>query len=191
MAAIAKNIFIQNFWTPASTIWTNLKNDTLSSFTRNDITDHLWNSVICSAPLIAGGVTAHLINTFAHENLPKNLPVKRLFSVLCTAGSVIVGASVSFLVIRLLSANHGTLAPFTADKALKLETLHGVTVAIISPIAFYFSIPLWQFIPKFFGTAAIASYFGERSLYVIGSLSALHGAMNAAFIARPAPDNWA
>jgi hypothetical protein len=108
--------------------------------------------------------------------------MRSVISFVYTVGSVVAGATVSFFVIKLLSANHMTLSPFTADKALRLETLHVVIMAMITPLALYFEIPLISFynVPAFFGAAAVSGYFGERSLYVIGLLSALNFGVLAA-----------
>jgi hypothetical protein len=45
----------------------------------------------------------------------------------------------------------------------------------------FFGTPLLRFfqVPMFLGAAAVSGYFGERSLYVIGALSALTFAVNA------------
>ena len=173
MTTEARNFFVQNFWTPASATWNDLKNGAQRSFTKDDITNCLWNSLIWAAPAIAGGGADYVINIYAHE---------AYFLTLFTAGSVIAGATVSFFVVKFLSANHVTLSPFTADKALKLDTLHTVTLATINPLAGYFNLPYLTHLPVLFGTLAVAGYFGERSLYVIGALSALYCAVNTTFI---------
>jgi hypothetical protein len=193
--ATATGLFKEHFWSPASATWTDLKNGTQNSITKADISGYLWNSLVCTAPLIVGGGTAYTINRYVHNNFVSKLdqrPVAYSFaSLLATTGSVIVGATVSFFAIRLLSANGATLSPFTAEKALKLETLHVVSMAAITPISMFFRTPILQFfqVPMFFGAAAVSGYFGERSLYVIGALSALTFAVQAAFT-RPDMMRW-
>jgi hypothetical protein len=177
----AKGLFTEHFTSPASATWTDLKNGAQNSITRADISGYLWNSLVCSAPLVAGGATAYAINNYAHQHLVSKLPFKSASSLICTTVSFIIGASVSFFVVRLLSANSGTLSSFTADKALRLETLHVVVLAAAAPISLFFGSPLFRFFqaPLFLGAAAVSGYFGERSLYVIGALSALTFAVNA------------
>ncbi|HUD01632.1 MAG TPA: hypothetical protein VMR37_04855 [Rhabdochlamydiaceae bacterium] len=186
--AAASNLFTTHFLTPTLATWNDLRDGTLRSVTKADITDYLWNSLIAFAPFFAGGTTAHALNTFAHKSMPEKLPVRRVFSVLCTTGSFIVGAAVSYFVIRFLASFNGNLAPFTADKAIKLEMLVLVPILAINPIARFFNVQLNNniyFIPHIVGLGAFTGYFGQRSLYVIGALAALHAAVNAAFINRP------
>ncbi len=179
----ATGLFKEHFWSPASATWTDLKNGTQNSITKADISGYLWNALACTTPLIAGGGTAYAINQYAHKHWVDKAPFKSVASVLFTAVSFMAGASISFFAIRILSANGATLTAFTAEKALKLETLHVVTLAAITPIAMFFRTPIFHFfqIPMFFGAAAVSGYFGERSLYVIGALSALHFAVRASF----------
>ena len=183
MAVKSAELFRDHFLTPATATWNELRNGAESSFTRVDLTNYLWNSVICSIPIIAGGATAHMANTFLHDLLPEKLPARYLISILCTTVATVTGAVVSFVVVKLLIAGHGTLAPFDADKALKLETLHVVVMATATPIASCLNIPqILQLnaIPIFLGAPAVAGYFGTHSLYVMGFLSALYWAVNAA-----------
>ena len=180
-AATAKGLFREHFVSPASATWIDLKNGAQNSITRADISGYLWNSLVCSAPLVAGGAAAYAINNYAHQHWVSKLPFKSATSLVFTTISFIAGASVSFFAVRLLSANGGTLSSFTADKALRLETLHVVVLTAATPISLFFGSPLLRFfqLPMFFGAAAVSGYFGERSLYVIGALSALTFAVHA------------
>jgi hypothetical protein len=189
--ATATGLFKEHFWAPASATWTDLKNGTQNSITRADISGYLWNTLICTAPLIVGGGTAYAINQYAHKHWVNKLPFKSLASFVFTAVSFMAGASISFFAIRILSANGATLSPLTAEKALKLETLIVVSTAAITPISLFFGTPILRFfqVPLFFGAAAVSGYFGERSLYVIGALSALTFAVQAA-ITRPDMMSW-
>jgi len=179
--ATATGLFREHFWSPASATWMDLKNGAQNSITKADITGYLWNALACTTPLIAGGGTAYAINQYAHKHWVDKAPFKSAASLLFTAVSFMAGASISFFAIRILSANGATLSAFTAEKALKLETLHVVSMAAIAPISRFFGAPISHFfqIPMFFGAAAVSGYFGERSLYVIGALSALHFAVLA------------
>jgi hypothetical protein len=185
--AAASNLFNTHFLTPTLATWNDLRDGSLRSVTKADITDYLWNSLIACAPYFAGGTTAHMLNTFAHKSMPEKLPARRVFSILCTTGSFIVGAAVSYFVIRFLASFNGNLAPFTADKAVKLEMLVLVPILAINPIARLFKVHLTNtyFIPYIVGVGAFTGYFGQRSLYVIGALTALHAAVNAAIIKHP------
>lgn len=187
MTAATRKFLDHTFWTPATTTWNDLKNGTQNSFTRADIKNFLWNSLICCTPVIAGGATAHVVNTYAHKRLPKESAVRPLLSFLYTIGSTVAGAAVSFFVIRLLAVNHGTLVPFSADKALKLETLHVVAMAALTILVNYFELDLGRvrYLSLFVGGAAVSGYFGECSLYVIGALSSFQFAVNASFAKPP------
>lgn len=180
-AATAKGLFTEHFVSPASATWIDLKNGAQNSITRADISGYLWNSLVCSTPLVAGGGAAYAINKYAHQHWVSKLPFESATSLIFTTISFIAGASVSFFVVRFLSAIGGTLSPFTADKALHLETLHIIVLASATPISAFFGAPLLRFfqVPLFFGAAAVSGYFGERSLYTIGALSALAFAVSA------------
>lgn len=184
MAAV--HFFKEHFLSPMIDTWTELKNSSENSLTRVDISNYIWNSLICSFPLVAGGGIAHVANSFFHQrlnnNFSKSSPTKTLFSVLCTASSTILGITISFFVVKFLNANGGTLSTFTADKALKLETLHVMVLGTLTPLASYFEIQHivgFNLFLSFMDAPAVAGYFGSRSLYVIGALSALHLAIRA------------
>ncbi len=169
---------------PASATWEDIKGGVLRSFTKVDITNYMWNSLIASAPCIAGGVAANMLNTFIHQLFPRELPAKRIFSILSTAASVMVGTGVSFFVIKFLASFNGNLSPFTAEKALKFETLIHVTILAFNPIAISLRVPIGGlfFSPHFvLGLGGATGYFGQRSLYVLGALSALQWAVSASF----------
>jgi hypothetical protein len=189
--ATANGFFREHFLAPATTTITELKNGAQNSITRADISGYLTNAIICAVPLIAGGGVAYAINQYIHQHVVHKLPGRSVISFLVTTFSVITGAAVSFFVVRLLSANHITLSPLTADKALRLETLHVVVMSAITPLALYFKVPLFGFysVPAFFGAAAVSGYFGERSLYVIGLLSALNFGINPGLMIPPKPRN--
>ncbi len=189
--ATANGFFREHFLAPATTTITDLKNGAQNSITRADIAGYLTNVVICTLPLVAGGGVAYAINEYIHRNLVHKVPGKSVVSFIVTAFSVITGAAVSFFVVRLLSANHITLSPLTADKALRLETAHVVVMSAITPLALYFRVPLFGFysVPAFFGAAAVSGYFGERSLYVIGLLSALNFGINPGLMTPLSPRN--
>jgi hypothetical protein len=180
-ATTVKGFFTEHFVSPASATWSDLQNGAQNSITRADISGYLWNSLVCCAPLVAGGATAYAINKYAHQHLVRKLPFKSANSLICTTLSFIAGASVSFLAVRLLSASGGTLFSFTADKAIRLETLNVVMLAAATPISAFFGTPLLRFfqVPLFLRAAAVSGYFGERSLYVIGTLSSLTFAVHA------------
>ncbi len=174
--ATAKRLFNENFSLPASTTWNDLKNGVQSSITRADLSGNLWNALICSAPAIAGGGVAYAINKYAHTHWVHKPRFKLVPSLVFTTISCIAGATVSFVAIRILSANSITLSPFTADKALCLATLYIVTGDSAMSISTFFGIPLDNyFIPlrNLGAAAAVSGYFGNRSLSVIGALSAL------------------
>lgn len=205
--ATAKGLFNDHFLLPASTTWNTLISGVKSSITRADLSGNLWNTLVCSAPVIAGHQVAHKINSYAHQSMFRQVP---LSSYVFTTISCIAGSTASFITIRVLSHLSATLAPYTVDKVLHLATLYTVVSATASPISKFFGIKLPFFnegptlttafaadgnskyskyeliihLPLFTGTmilgaTAAAGYFGERSLYVIGALSALTGAVNA------------
>jgi hypothetical protein len=120
--------------------------------------------------------------------IPRKISLRRLVSVLSTTASVIVGAGVSFFVIKFLAANRITLDSFSADKTLKLEALSILPAAALSPLYLYFGLHRYlSFYPAFlpcFGVGTFAGYFGQRSLYVIGAISALSGAVQAAMATK-------
>lgn len=180
--ATAKGLFNDHFSTPALATWKALKNGAQNSITGEDIAGNLWNTLVCSAPLIAGGQVAYKINLYAHKHWLLERQFKQVSSFIFTAVSFIAGASVSFFAIRVLFDIGGTLSPFTADKALRLATLNSGVLAAAKPISTFFGSSLHHFfeVPIHLGaTAAVSGYFGERSLYVIGALSALTYAVNA------------
>lgn len=204
--ATAKGLFNDHFSSHASAIWNDLKNGVQSSITRADLSGNLWNTLVCSAPVIAGHQVARKINSYAHQSMLNKIP---LSSYVFTIISCIAGSTASFMTIKVLSHLGATLVPYTADKVLHLATLYTVVSATASSISKFFGIKLPFFsegptftatyaldknkkkvseytlviiLPLFtgtliFGAAAAAGYFGERSLYVIGALSALSGAM--------------
>lgn len=186
MAAAAQAHFKNTFWAPTTETWNDIKNGTVRSFTKNDFTHSIWNSILCSAPMISGGAPAFLMNSFIHGMIPRQLPLRTVFSFMSTTASVIVGAGVSFFAIKFLAANHITLDNFSAEKVVKLEALSIVPIAVLSPLYHYFN--LYQslsFYPAFlplFAVGAFAGYFGQRSLYVIGAISALSAAIPVAKI---------
>ena len=182
--ATAKGLFNEHFVSPATATWNALQNGAQSSITRADISGNLWNSLVCSAPYIAGGGAAYAINQYAHKHWVAKLPFKSLSSLIVTTISCIAGATASFVAVRVLSANSITLSSFTADKVLCLTTLYFVAQNAVIPISTFFGLPLRLFFEMsttLGATAAISGYFGERSLYVIGAFSALTFAVNASF----------
>ncbi len=150
-AATAKGLFTEHFVSPASATWIDLKNGAQNSITRADISGYLWNSLVCSTPLVAGGGAAYAINKYAHQHWVSKLPFESATSLIFTTISFIAGASVSFFVVRFLSAIGGTLSPFTADKALHLETLHIIVLGISNS---YFSI-FWSPTTAFLSSAPV------------------------------------
>ena len=187
--ATATGFFREHFLSPATATISDLKNGAQNSITRADIAGYLTNAVICTVPLIAGGGVANAINQYIHRHFVHRAPGKSVVSFLVTTFSVITGAAVSFFVVRLMSANRITLSPLSADAALRLETAHVVIMTAITPLALYFRVPLFGFynVPAFFGAAAVSGYFGERSLYVIGLLSALNFGINSGLMIPPSP----
>lgn len=187
MAAVAQALFKNNFWYPTTETWNDIKNGTLKSFTKNDFTHSIWNSILCTAPMIAGGGPASLMNSFLHGMIPRQLPLRKIASIMCTTASVIVGTGVSFFAIKFLVANRITLDNFSGDKVIKLEALCIVPISALSPLYYYFdlyqSLSFYPAFLPFFAVGAFAGYFGQRSLYVIGALSALSSAIPVAKLA--------
>jgi hypothetical protein len=204
----AKSFFKEYLLTPASATWTDLINGTRNSITGADFSGNLWNLSVCSVPVIAGRDMAYRINRYAHTNCVRKLPRS---SVVFTTVSCIAGVTASFLAIRILSTLGVALSPFTADKIVRLTALYTVVAAatpiskffgitlpfftegptVMTTFAFDKSndgssyslgitLPLFTG-PMILGAAAAAGYFGERSLYVIGALSALTGAVTGSF----------
>ena len=66
--ATAKGLFNEHFVSHASATWNDLKNGVQSSITRADLSENLWNALVCSAPAIAGGGVAYVINHYAHTH---------------------------------------------------------------------------------------------------------------------------
>jgi hypothetical protein len=178
----AKGLFNEHFTSPASETWNALKNGAQRSITSADISGNLWNSLVCSAPLLTGKKTAYRINQFAHKHWVCKLP---LASLIFTTISFIIGSSVSFLAIRVLSAYSWPLSSFTADKALRLAALDIIVLEASAPISdFFLGAPISSLFSESMQVgvvAAVSGYFGERSLYVIGALSALKGAINVRY----------
>ncbi len=188
MAAAAQALFKNTFWVPTTETWNDIKNGTMKSFTKNDFTHSIWNSILCTAPMIAGGGTAHLTNSFLHGIIPRQLPLRKIASFMCTTASVIVGTGVSFFAIKFLAANRITLDNFLPEKAIKLEILSTVPLVPLSLIYCYLGLhqTALSFYPAFlpiFAVGAVAGYFGQRSLYVIGMISALCSAIPVAIVA--------
>lgn len=175
---------------PSNDLWKALIGGT-KSFTRSDFTGSLLNSVICVIPAAAGGIPAAFTNQFIHAFIPSKLPFRRLFSILATGASVVVGVGVNFFVINFLAAKWTTLDSFSSDKTLKLQVVGALPALTISPILltlrmYYFS--GYAALTIAFGIGATAGYFGHRSLQVIGALSALYAASNVAIAAEMKKD---
>jgi hypothetical protein len=187
MAAAAQALFKNNFLNPATETWYDIKKGAMRSFTKDDFTHSIFNTIVCSAPMIAGGGTAGLMNSFLHGIIPRQLPLRKVVSFICTTASVIVGAGVSFFAIKLLAANRITLDNFSGDKVVKLEALTILPIAALSPLYYYFnlyaSLSFYPAALSFLAAGAFAGYFGQRSLYVIGAISALSSAIPAAKLA--------
>jgi hypothetical protein len=167
---------------PSTALWNVLIGGT-KSFNRSDFTGSLLNSVICIIPAAAGGIPAALTNRVIHAFIPSKLPLRRVFSILATGASVVVGIGVNFFVIKFLAANRITLDSFSADKALKLQVLGVLPFLAISPVLLQlgmFGYSGYAAIPIVFGIGATSGYFGHRSLQVIGALSALLAASQIA-----------
>ncbi len=178
----AKGLFNEHFVSHASATWNDLKNGAESSITKADLSGNLWNALVCSTPVIAGGGVAYAINLYAHTHWVVKGRFKFVPSLLFTTISCIAGATVSFIAIRVLSANNVNLSSFTADKAICLATLNMGMLAATIPISTFFGIPLQRSFNALLylgATAAVSGYFGKRSLSVIGALSALFFAVTA------------
>ncbi|MBS0649291.1 MAG: hypothetical protein JSS10_08730 [Verrucomicrobia bacterium] len=171
---------------PGNDLWKSLLGGT-KSFTRSDFTGSLLNSAICVIPVAAGGIPAAFTNQLIHACIPSHLPFRRVFSILATGTSVVVGVGVNFFVVNFLAAHRITLDNFSSDKALKLQVAGTLPALTLSPI--FLTLGMYDFcgyaaLPIFFGIGATAGYFGHRSLQVIGALSALYGASRVAITAE-------
>jgi len=183
--AAAKGLFNDHVSSPALLAWSTLKNRVQSSVARADFPANLWNTSVCSVPFFVGGGVAGLINGYAHAHWVHKSPSKPVTSFFFTTVSCIAGASVSFVAIKALSAIGITLYSFSADTALCLITLQVVVLTAAIPISKFFKKPLETLFATgmcSLTTGAITGYFGDRSLYAVGALSALFCAVECSFV---------
>jgi hypothetical protein len=208
MVAMTTDLFKEYFLTPASATWTDLKNGAQNSITAANLSGNFWNLLICSAPVIAGHQVAHKINSYAHQSrLIHNNPLYSFVSttISCVAGTT--ASFIAIRVLSHLGATLAPFSADKALHLATLYTVVSATVVPISKF-FGIQLPFFTEYPTmiatyvlegkdkdsiyslkiklplftgslFLGATAAAGYFGDRSLYVIGALSALTGAVNA------------
>jgi hypothetical protein len=190
LTAHGAQLFMHYLGTPLTTTWDIIRDDCVRSFNVEDFKSCVWNSALATVPALTAAIAACFVAHFASKLWPprnrtygeqahpiRDGYIKPVFSLLVKSASFCAGAAASIFVVSQLPA----LNPFSADKMAKLMAM------TIVPLAVTYQIPgilgaSAQGAAAFAFTCALGSvpgYFGQRSLIVLGTLSAYICALNA------------
>jgi hypothetical protein len=182
---------------PLSATWNHFRSDYVKALTTDDLKNAVWDTAISAVPIFVGGATASIVayqlskllpakmiygnDLKFHKNKSLAARLRPLFSIGITIVAMTAGCAAAVLAIPYLP----NLAPFPGDKAVRLIAGSLVLNALIMPIRFAGSAPFVATGLVFIGTSgAVPGFFGQRSLVVLGALSAYLSAFNYGRIAQ-------